>query len=173
MTPAAGRLVRWAVLPFLLSLAACETFGDPDLDAALEDFQTLPPEVSVEAAEAALAAGNLVRARQLYASLLAANAGDPRVAVGAAEVLLASGDGPEALKVFASVEDAEQYRARSLQGQGLVLLSVGNWNRLERLCRRRFSKTANCGAPGTAWAGITIPGVSGPRRPMPMPRHCN
>ncbi len=107
MTPATGRLVRWAVLPFLLSLAACETFGDPDLEAVLDEYQTLPSEVSVEAAEAALAAGNLVRARQLYGSLLAVSGDDPRVAIGAAEFLLASGEGPEALKAFATVEDIE------------------------------------------------------------------
>ena len=121
-------LARLALAGALIGLAGCGMLRTATPDAApttLSQLQADADHVSIEAAEAKLAAGRDTEAQDDFTRLLAGDPTDARARIGLAESLLAGGDYANAMAVFRSLPADAGYRDRILQGEGTALLQLG------------------------------------------------
>jgi Flp pilus assembly protein TadD len=117
--------VRLAAACAAISLAACNTPTTPEHEPSLMEFQADVAHINIAEADADLAAGHYISARDKYARIAVGDPANMKAKLGLAESLLALGDYANALGAFKLLDGDPNSRAAVLQGKGLALMGLG------------------------------------------------
>jgi Flp pilus assembly protein TadD len=125
VTRISGLSARLVAACAALSIAACNTPTTPEHEQSLLEFQADAAHVNIAEADADLAAGRYIAARDRYARLVAGDSTNEKAKLGLAESLLALGDYTNALGAFRLLDSDPAYHGAVLQGEGVALMGLG------------------------------------------------